>query len=1413
MRCSLAGVASFVLVAGLGLTVAAPASAQEDEPLGGANVEQQVWDELGDDGITTVWVYLAETADLSPASEMSDWELRGQFVLDELTSTAESSQADLLELLNSTDVEYQSFWIANTVRVDAADADLVQELAARPEVAQVTADRAYELPEPIPAAEQPGVNAVEWGIDRINAPDVWSDFGARGDGIVVATIDTGALYTHPALVDKYRGNLGGGTFDHNYNWHDPSSVCGSPSLEPCDNNGHGTHVMGTIVGDDGAGNQIGVAPEATFIAAKGCESSSCSQSALLSSGQFITAPTDLNNQNPDPSRRPHVVNNSWGGGANTDPWYQPTVQAWIAAGIFPQFASGNPGSSCGQAGNPGNLPESYSAGAFDINDNIASFSGRGPSAWGSDIIKPNLSAPGVAIRSSWNNGSYNTISGTSMASPHVAGVVALMWSAATALERDIEATRTLLDGTAVDTEDLQCGGTAEDNNVWGEGKLDAYAAVDQSPRGPTGLLEGTVTDAESGDPIGGASVTITGAVERDRTTEADGTYSIALPVGDYTVTASAFGYEAGSINVSIVEDQTSNGDIALQPVDSVTVSGHVTDGSGHGWAMYAKVAVAGTTLQTYTDPLTGAYSVNLPQNDSYELVFTPEYPGYSDHSEMVDVTDADVTLDVALEVSFADCREAPGYELDQPAIAMVTTDPGDQFEDYFASRGITVDFFTASQITSITGYDVVLWGYNFSSVSESNFLQFLANTDAEGAGVMFLDHAFTSWNGIKTLSAHTGQPVSVTTSTSGFGQQNLYEVTQAHPILDGFAVGDQFIHEPDESSAWLAWFDGYEGEGRQVIATAGRTGDGILGQGIAIDERANNRHVLMSIHSSSATRGPSEWSAESDGVFWNALRWVSPADATFECLPLDGGLVLGNVTDLNTGDGINGATVARGDDPEVSTTTFATPDDPGLDDGFYWLFSSTGSHDFTASAAQYVADTQAVDVVAHSANEANFSLAAGLLVVEPGAVEAEVAMGDTADRTFTITNEGTAPAQVQLSESGGEFEILGMDPPSRGSGAALPSSGAMSVPAETTALPAGGGEGLAMNPSAESGAVASPSLPPTLASEMTITHSQSQDIVAGNSVACSPDGGFSTTENGYLRVFNLNDFGLGGGFSVTSVSFGVEALDPAQTLTINLYTLDGEFLYQNMTLIGSADASIDSTDLDLVTVPVAGIAPAGSTLVVEIDAPDMSGSGRFFVGSNDAGQTAPSYLRSASCGIPEPTDTADLGFPGMHVVMNVTGTAGGGDVPWMELAPLALTLAPGESATVTVSMDGSVDQPGTYTAAAAIGHDTPYEVEPVDVTMVVTPPRDWAKVSGTVTGTDCSGSTGPLSGAIVQIDGKKSSVTLSTDADGGYAYWMPSKNSPATLIVAANGYIPQTTDIQFRAGQEIVQDFHLQGFC
>jgi subtilisin family serine protease len=421
------------------------------------------------------WVLLRQKADLSGASKIKDWNERGSFVYRRLNAVANSSQKGLRDLLRSRGVSAKAFWIINAIRVKST-IGMLGAVAAREDVEGIVPDWTARIPNADRSAE---VAAVEWNIARIRAPEVWSTYNDRGEGITVANIDTGVQWNHTALFNQYRGfhmSPFRPLFPSNdYNWYDPSRVCSANGRTVCDNNGHGTAVMGVIVGDDGGSNQIGVAPRAHWIAAKGCESNSCSSSALLQSGQWMLAPTDLNDQNPRSSLRPHVINSSWGGGPG-DPWYRATVQAWVASGIYPVFAVGGSGPGCGTVSSPADYPESYGVGAFDMNNNIASFSSRGPSSFGG-IIKPNVTAPGVSIRTSWNNNGYLTLSGSSFATPHVVGTVALIWAGAPSFARDIAGTRAVVDQTAIDVSNLTCGGSPGNNNVWGEGRLDAFAAV------------------------------------------------------------------------------------------------------------------------------------------------------------------------------------------------------------------------------------------------------------------------------------------------------------------------------------------------------------------------------------------------------------------------------------------------------------------------------------------------------------------------------------------------------------------------------------------------------------------------------------------------------------------------------------------------------------------------------------------------------------------------------------------------------------------------------------------------------------------------------------------------------------------------------------------------------------------------
>jgi hypothetical protein len=418
------------------------------------------------DAIAPFFVVFGERADLKSAYRIANRAERARVVAEALQAVADRSQAGVRGYLRGQGVAFTPFWIENKIYVPKGTLDLARALARRPEVAAILPELIYTLP-PVEPGTAASIQAIEWNVSKIKADQVWPI--TKGQTSVVASIDTGVQYTHPAVNVQYRGNLGGGNYSHTGNWNDPTGVCGTT---PCDNNGHGTHTMGTMIGDDGVSNQIGVAPGAKWISCKGCATNSCASATLTACAQWIVAPGG--GQGP-----PDVVNNSWGGGGG-DPWYQTYVQSWRAAGIFPAFSNGNSGPSCSTSGSPGDYPESYASGATDINNAIASFSSRGPSAF-SSTIKPNVSAPGVSVRSSYPTNNYASLSGTSMASPHTAGTVALVWAAVPAYSGNIGGTEQILNDSASPMFSSEtCGGVSggvTPNNTFGRGLLDALAAV------------------------------------------------------------------------------------------------------------------------------------------------------------------------------------------------------------------------------------------------------------------------------------------------------------------------------------------------------------------------------------------------------------------------------------------------------------------------------------------------------------------------------------------------------------------------------------------------------------------------------------------------------------------------------------------------------------------------------------------------------------------------------------------------------------------------------------------------------------------------------------------------------------------------------------------------------------------------
>ncbi|MBN1661846.1 MAG: S8 family serine peptidase [Anaerolineae bacterium] len=439
------------------------------------------------DGTAEVLVVMAEQADLSAAYDISDWEARGQYVYNVLKATADRTQASVRKYLQENGIEYQTFLSVNALGLRTSKST-IEALAAMPEVQAIEPATTFQIPEPIVEETVNAPDAIPWNLANIGADKVWSEIGVTGEGIIVANIDTGVEYTHTALVEQYRGNLGGGVFDHNYNWWDPRNACeiaGFPAGEPCDNDGHGTHTMGSMVGNDNptepisATNAIGVAPGAEWIACKGCEYVEgwpCSTFALLECADFIVAPWDSTGASPDPAMRPHIVNNSWGGSPDDGWYFNDALSAWRAAGIFPAFSGGNSGPDCGTSHSPGDYYNSFATGGVENDDEIYYYSSRGP-ATNTGIQKPQVTAPGVSVRSSVPGNNYAHYTGTSMASPHTAGEVALIWSAQPELVGQVWATERLVEQTAMEIFDDQCGPGERPNYVFGWGRIDAHKAV------------------------------------------------------------------------------------------------------------------------------------------------------------------------------------------------------------------------------------------------------------------------------------------------------------------------------------------------------------------------------------------------------------------------------------------------------------------------------------------------------------------------------------------------------------------------------------------------------------------------------------------------------------------------------------------------------------------------------------------------------------------------------------------------------------------------------------------------------------------------------------------------------------------------------------------------------------------------
>ena len=585
---------------------AAPSSAQANNKIT-ADLQTAVSSSKPDAQLRFI-VHLQETADFSRIALPTDKVERRILMVQMLQATAVTSQASLIAELdrwqaNGRVSHYRPFWIINAIAVSGMG-DIIQEIAARPDVNRIKLDSSMPL---IPSLAEPEYETLfqflpanppteaTWGINRIRAPHVWHGLGYEGSGVTVAIMDSGVDWLHPDLLPNYRGNLGNGNYQHAGNWYQAAV----PTITvPVDWIGHGTHVAGTAVGQNG----IGVAPGANWIATAISDQSGLIFSSYIHAGfEWLLAP------NGNPALAPDIINGSWGGPGAND-LFVGDIETLHTAGIVTVFSAGNTGPSEESIQSPASYTNTLAVGASDTRDELTWFSARGPSPFTSEP-HPQVIAPGTRILSSFPGNYYAYISGTSMSAPHVSGSVALLLSANASLTPD--AVKQTLATTAVSVDPVH----PNDNSGWG--RLDIYTAVSQ--QSPSGTLQGTVQN--QGIPLPGIHLTLTtsSGVSLPFTTDENGQYQANLQPGTYALTINTFGYMPYSVgNLTInSNNHTLIHNVNLTALPAGTVTGFVR-ASGSNSGLSATIRAEGTPIAVTTDSH-GYYTLTLPVGQ-YDLV-------------------------------------------------------------------------------------------------------------------------------------------------------------------------------------------------------------------------------------------------------------------------------------------------------------------------------------------------------------------------------------------------------------------------------------------------------------------------------------------------------------------------------------------------------------------------------------------------------------------------------------------------------------------------------------------------------------------------------------------------------------------------------------------------------------------------
>jgi N-acetylneuraminic acid mutarotase len=960
--------------------------------------------------------------------------------------------------------------------------------------------------------------------------------------------------------------------------------------------------------------------------------------------------------------------------------------------------------------------------------------------------------------------------------------------------------------------------------------------------GPTGIVSGTVT-AGSSTPLPGALVT---AGTRSATTDAQGHYSLTLPVGTYTVTASKFGYTtATQTGVVVASNQTvtENFGIALMP--DVTVSGLVLDGSGHGWPVYAQVQVAGQpTTAVYTDPNTGRYAMTVPEAATYTVQVNPIYNGYQADSESLQVGVTDLKHDVSLPVD--QTCSAPGY--------------GYQY------TGATQTFDTT---TTPAGWTV---------------------TDGVGNGQTWV---FNDPGGRGNHTGGSGDFAMI--DSDHYGSGNTQDSSLVSPVLDFTSTTSptiQFANDYDGFINQTASVDYTTDGGTTWTSVWSHASDSVRGpstQSISVPALAGKSAVQVRFHFTS------HWG------FWWELDNVFIGNRV--CAPTPGGLVTGHVYDKNTNTGVNGATVTSADHTADTATTYSDAD-PAQGNGFFWMFSSlTGSHTFTATAGNYTSASQSVNVATDWVTPVSFSLPAGRLSVNTTSISKTVAWQGTATKTVKVTNTGSAPVDVKVNTEPGGFAPAGQ-------GAALQSikgnytPGALVGPRaaknamvrKAAATPsAAPWQTIADFPTAimdngvadVAGKVYSIS---GFDGSALTAHNYVYDPTAQAWTAIADIGAAREAPEVAAvgtKIYVVGGWGTDGNpvaalqiYDTTSNTWSTGASIPTPYAAAGVAVVNGKVYVVG----GCGAASCGNTNVQVYD-PVANTWTAGPAAPAATSWESCGGiSGVLYCagGDTDAAASSSGYALNVAAGTWSPiASLPETLWASGHTVANgqllVSGGVGNGaltnagwsydpgsnswtalpnsnnalyrggsacglykiggssgnfsatkndellpgydqcgetvTIPWLSVSPADSTIAPGKSATFTVTLNAnipSITQPGTFTASLQLSAPVPQPVAAIPVSFTVNPPATWGKITGTVTGLGCTSGSTPIPGATVQINTWTASYTLKTDANGQYQLWLDYRNNPLTLIVAKDGWQPQTGTVNVIKKQTVTSNWALK---